>query len=406
MSARERRWSCGCRSVIVMVSALRSGVVVHCNVCSMLVRAPWPGRPRRARGRPARRRRRARPRRVDGDPADPRRPVGAHGERARRPVRRPGRSRHLDHAARWLRAQGRRLLHDRLGRPRGQRAVAAALRPTDPALLHYRSGGFYLARARQVARATTASATCCSACWRPPTSRSPAAGTRCSATPTWRSSRRPRRSPPTCRGRWAWPSPSSGPGRLGADDALAGRRHRRVQLRRRLAQPLDRAGRAQRRRLHGPPGHAVPLLFVCEDNGMGISVPTPAGWVRGLAREPGRVCATSAPTAPTRSACRRRRGARRLGAPPAAARPCCTCAPCASAATPAPTSRRPTARAADVRADHARDPLLATARVLVEAGVATPDELVAPLPRRPRPRCATSPSELSGSDRRCAAAPR
>ena len=29
--------------------------------------------------------------------------------------------------------------------------VAAALRPTDPALLHYRSGGFYLARAQQVA---------------------------------------------------------------------------------------------------------------------------------------------------------------------------------------------------------------------------------------------------------------
>ena len=32
----------------------------------------------------------------------------------------------------------------------GNAAVAAALRPTDPALLHYRSGGFYLARARQV----------------------------------------------------------------------------------------------------------------------------------------------------------------------------------------------------------------------------------------------------------------
>ena len=29
-------------------------------------------------------------------------------------------------------------------------AVAMALRPTDPALLHYRSGGFYCARAAQV----------------------------------------------------------------------------------------------------------------------------------------------------------------------------------------------------------------------------------------------------------------
>src|SRR6185295_1868459 len=31
-------------------------------------------------------------------------------------------------------------------------AVALALRPTDPALLHYRSGAFYLARAGQVGR--------------------------------------------------------------------------------------------------------------------------------------------------------------------------------------------------------------------------------------------------------------
>ena len=29
-------------------------------------------------------------------------------------------------------------------------AIAAALRPTDPALLHYRSGAFYLRRAGQV----------------------------------------------------------------------------------------------------------------------------------------------------------------------------------------------------------------------------------------------------------------
>ena len=32
----------------------------------------------------------------------------------------------------------------------GNAAVAAALRPTDPALLHYRSGAFFLARAAQV----------------------------------------------------------------------------------------------------------------------------------------------------------------------------------------------------------------------------------------------------------------
>ena len=32
----------------------------------------------------------------------------------------------------------------------------------------------------------------------------------------------------------------------------------------------------------------VPLLFVCEDNGLGISVPSPAGWVGGDAVEPPR----------------------------------------------------------------------------------------------------------------------
>src|SRR5262249_56432599 len=32
----------------------------------------------------------------------------------------------------------------------GNAALAAALRPDDPALLHYRSGGFYCARAAQV----------------------------------------------------------------------------------------------------------------------------------------------------------------------------------------------------------------------------------------------------------------
>jgi 2-oxoisovalerate dehydrogenase E1 component len=58
-------------------------------------------------------------------------------------------SRHLDLAARELRA-GAGLLHDRLVGHEGNAAVAAALRPTDPALLHYRSGAFYLERARQV----------------------------------------------------------------------------------------------------------------------------------------------------------------------------------------------------------------------------------------------------------------
>lgn len=58
-------------------------------------------------------------------------------------------SRHLDLAARWLRAQGEGYYTIGSSGHEGNAAVAAALRPTDPALLHYRSGGFFLARAAQ-----------------------------------------------------------------------------------------------------------------------------------------------------------------------------------------------------------------------------------------------------------------
>ncbi|WEV76880.1 thiamine pyrophosphate-dependent enzyme [Janibacter cremeus] len=60
------------------------------------------------------------------------------------------RSRHLDLAARWLRGRGEGFYTIGSSGHEGNAAVAAALRPTDPALLHYRSGGFYVHRATQV----------------------------------------------------------------------------------------------------------------------------------------------------------------------------------------------------------------------------------------------------------------
>jgi 2-oxoisovalerate dehydrogenase E1 component len=60
-------------------------------------------------------------------------------------------SRHLDFAARSMQHQGRGFYTISSAGHEGNAALAAALRPTDPALLHYRSGGFYCARARQVA---------------------------------------------------------------------------------------------------------------------------------------------------------------------------------------------------------------------------------------------------------------
>src|SRR5947209_20584305 len=60
-------------------------------------------------------------------------------------------SRHADLAARWKQSQGHGFYTIGSAGHEGNAAVAAALRPTDPALLHYRSGAFYCARAAQVA---------------------------------------------------------------------------------------------------------------------------------------------------------------------------------------------------------------------------------------------------------------
>jgi 2-oxoisovalerate dehydrogenase E1 component len=59
-------------------------------------------------------------------------------------------SRHLDLAARWLRSHGKGYYTIGSSGHEGNAAIAAALRHTDPALLHYRSGAFFLARAAQV----------------------------------------------------------------------------------------------------------------------------------------------------------------------------------------------------------------------------------------------------------------
>ncbi|HEY5018495.1 MAG TPA: hypothetical protein VII59_17130, partial [Streptosporangiaceae bacterium] len=58
-------------------------------------------------------------------------------------------SRHLDLAARHLRASGDGFYTIGSSGHEGNAGVAAALRLTDPALLHYRSGAFYLVRAAQ-----------------------------------------------------------------------------------------------------------------------------------------------------------------------------------------------------------------------------------------------------------------
>jgi 2-oxoisovalerate dehydrogenase E1 component len=63
-------------------------------------------------------------------------------------------SRNLDLAARYLRKEGPGVYTIGSAGHESNAAIAAALRPTDPALLHYRSGGFYCARAQQVPEST------------------------------------------------------------------------------------------------------------------------------------------------------------------------------------------------------------------------------------------------------------
>src|SRR3954471_12081421 len=61
-------------------------------------------------------------------------------------------SRLCDFAARALQGTGRSFYSIASAGHESNAAVALALRPTDPALLHYRSGAFYLARAAQTGR--------------------------------------------------------------------------------------------------------------------------------------------------------------------------------------------------------------------------------------------------------------
>ena len=156
-------------------------------------------------------------------------------------------------------------------------AVGLLSRTTDPALLHYRSGGFYAARrrccdgtvdpVRESLRGLTGSAA------------DPMSGGRHKVFghPSCTSSRRPRRSPRTCRARSASASPWDSRRRW-AGDAVAGGRAGRRQLRRRLGEPLD-GGRCLNAAAYLTHVHRdCPLLLVCEDNGLGISTRTPRGW--------------------------------------------------------------------------------------------------------------------------------
>ena len=257
-------------------------------------------------------------------------------------------SRHLDLAARWLRAQGAGFYTIGSSGHEGNAAVAAALRPGDPALLHYRSGAFYLVRAAQampprdgvgdVLLGLAAAA------------EEPIAGGRhkvlghadldmIPATSTI-ASHLPRAlglafsldRAARLGAAWRWPADAIVLASLG--DASVNHST--------AVGALNTAAYCAYQRL------PLPLLIVCEDNGIGISVRTPPGWVAAAASA-GRASATSTPTAPTSPTCSTPPSPPRSGSGSGAPPRSCTCRWYALAGTRAPTRRPPTASPARSR---------------------------------------------------------
>ena len=283
-------------------------------------------------------------------------------------------SRHLDLAARYLRSEGHGYYTIGSAGHEANAAVAAVLRPTDPALLHYRSGAFYLARAAQVPGSQALRDVLL--------------------------------------------------GLTGAsDEPIAGGRHKVfghhglavIPQTSTIASHLPRAvgvafsiGRAGKLGLASPwPADAIavasfgdasashstatgainaacrtayqglpmPLLLVCEDNGLGISVRTPDGWVAAV--HSGRpalryfsadgcdpaACYDAASEAAAYVRASRSpaflhlRVVRFLG----------------HAGSDAEVSYR---SQAEIAADYARDPLLGTARLIVAAGLLSPEQVI------------------------------
>lgn len=285
-------------------------------------------------------------------------------------------SRHLDFAARRLRADGAGYYTISSAGHEGNAAVAAALRRSDPALLHYRSGAFFEHRARKSGGKQVDAA------------RDVLLGMVASR-----------------------------------DESIAGGRHKVFGSRElnippqtsTIASHLPKAvGMAfaleRKKRLGVPLGlpddaivvcsfgdasanHSTavgaintacrtahqsmptPVLFVCEDNGLGISVRTPPGWIASAYRDRAHLhyvrgdgCDVESAYAAAVSAVEHVRSERM----PAFLHLSTVRFMGHAGSDVELVYRTPV----EIRADHHRDPLVATARVLVEAGVLSTGEVL------------------------------
>ncbi|RRO18956.1 MFS transporter [Saccharopolyspora rhizosphaerae] len=284
-------------------------------------------------------------------------------------------SRHLDFKARELGKRGVGFYSIGSSGHESNAAVAAALRVSDPALLHYRSGAFYLERARQVAGSTPLLDVLL--------------GVVASA------------DEPISAGRHkvfghaelsVIPQTSTIASHLPRSVGLAFALERGAQLGVEAEWPADSvvlcsfgdasanhstATGAINSALHCThQGLPLPLLFVCEDNGIGISVRTPSGWVASAYGDrPGLRYFTAEGTDPVECLRVSREAADwvRQHRVPAFLhlRTVRLMGHAGSDVESAYRSR------AEITADLDRDPLLATAKELVTRGVLTPDEVLA-----------------------------
>ncbi|MEO1061911.1 MAG: transketolase C-terminal domain-containing protein [Actinomycetota bacterium] len=283
-------------------------------------------------------------------------------------------SRLLDHTARWLRGRGRGYYTIGSAGHESNAAVAAALRPTDPALLHYRSGGFYVGRARQVPgsdpvgdvlagvlalRSEPIAGGRHKVFGHPDLHVIPQTSTIASHLPRAVGLARGLAMAAELGVASPWP-----------DDAVVVCSFGDASLNHSTAQgALNWAALAAHR------GDPCPMLFVCEDNGLGISVPSPDGWPLAALRsrsglevvdadgaEPDEVLAAASALVDEIRTTRRPgvlhlRTVRFLG----------------HAGTDVESAYR---SRADVLADLDRDPILGTARLLVERCGHEVDDLV------------------------------
>lgn len=283
-------------------------------------------------------------------------------------------SRHLDLAARRLRSEGKGYYTIGSSGHEGNAAVAAALRPTDPALLHYRSGGFYLARAAQVggsdplrdvllglvaATAEPIAGGRHKVFGRHDLDIIPQTSTIASHLPravgVAFSIARTRKLGVAC----PWPEDAVTVCSFG--DASANH-----------STTVGAVNAALHAAYQGLP---MPLLFLCEDNGIGISTPTPRGWIarafgdrKGLRYFAADGCDLVDAFDTARAAAD---WVRRVRKP--AFLHLRTVRLMGHAGSDYEQAYRPPA---DIVADYERDPVLNTARTLVAHGILTPEQVL------------------------------